>query len=379
MEPYSIDVESLTPGAILDADVLVDNRVILRRGRQVTPELIIRLKMQNVAQVYTSSAVLADKLRRSAALTAEMRELLSGDHPLIAETYGIPPRQTQRVMESARAAVADAFRVVRGGGKLDLDAMRRTARSLIADVLVREGGAVKLGDIPGDADYAPHHAVNVALLLHDIMSSVDTDTEKTEATVLSGLLHDIGETRVSEGILTKSGALTTEEFSAVKQHPALGAKILREAGADEQIVAVALEHHEKYNGTGYPRGIRGDDTSLVGQAAGVCDVFDALTTTRSYRRRVNPAAAVSIIVQSSGSHFSPEAVRLFVQKIGVYPVGTCVRLSSEQVAVVVKPNELRETQPTVRVIASLKGGKLAEPIDVDLSTTGISVIDVISI
>jgi putative nucleotidyltransferase with HDIG domain len=362
----------------LDADVLVDNRVILRKGKKVTPELLIRLRAQNIARVYTSSALLAERIHRSAALAAEAREILSGDAESVARRYGIAPRRTPKVMDAAYHAVAESFAKMRGCGKLDLDAVRSTARALMSDFLL-SGGAVKLGDLPASEEYAPHHAVNVALFMFDALRDQEEDSEELEATVLGGLLHDVGETRIREEILGKVGTLTQEEYSTVKQHPALGAQILRDAGAEEATIAVALRHHEKHNGTGYPAGLRGAEIPFAAQVASVCDVYDALTTTRAYRGRFEPACAMSVIVQSSGSHFSPEAVQLLSQKVGAYPVGTCVRLSNEQVALVARPNESHVTQPLVRVVASLKEGKVAEPFDVDLASVGISIKEVISI
>jgi HD-GYP domain-containing protein (c-di-GMP phosphodiesterase class II) len=185
---------------------------------------------------------------------------------------------------------------------------------------------------------------------------------------LGGMIHDIGKMCVDEAILNKPGKLTPEEFELMKRHVNHSADLL--AGyPDLPVVAVdiALQHHERFDGTGYPYGLAGEAISEAGRAAAIIDVYDALTSERCYHKGITPPAALRKIYEWGQHHFDPEMVRAFIKCIGIYPVGTLVSLESGKLGVVIDQNDDDLTKPVVRAFFSSRRQCYIPPEIIDLS------------
>ena len=164
------------------------------------------------------------------------------------------------------------------------------------------------------------------------------------------LLHDIGKMSVPIEIISKPSKLTFEEFEIVKQHPAKGAEFfLKHNLANRRICAGVLTHHEKFDGTGYPNGLRGEDIPLFGRIISIADVYDALTSVRPYRQPSSPPEAIEYIMGSSGNAFDLVLVEAFLKKVSPYPIGSCVKLTNGQIAIIVQQNERHPLRPVIRL------------------------------
>jgi len=185
---------------------------------------------------------------------------------------------------------------------------------------------------------------------------------------IGGMLHDIGKMRVPDHILNKPGKLTDPEFAIMKEHVNLGLEILHQtAGVSRTVIQVAGEHHERFGGAGYPERLQGAEISPLGRMAAIVDVYDAITSNRIYHQGMEPPAALTKLFEWSEQHFDPELVQHFIQAIGIYPVGSLVRLVSNRLAVVMEQGQQGLLFPKVRVMYDLELDRKLAPFDLDLT------------
>lgn len=201
-------------------------------------------------------------------------------------------------------------------------------------------------------DYTYNHSLGVSILAIAIGISMNLRTNELYDLGLCALLHDIGKMSVPIEIISKPAKLTAEEFEIVKTHPYKGAEFfLKHHLVNKKICAGILTHHEKYDGTGYPNGLKGDSIPLFGRIIAVADVYDALTSVRPYRKPSSPTEVLEYIMGGSGTAFDVEIVEAFLKKVSPYPVGSCVRLSSGEVAIVVAQNVRHPLRPQIRLLS----------------------------
>ncbi len=212
-----------------------------------------------------------------------------------------------------------------------------------------------------------NHGVKVALYLIALGRQLGFPKRQLGWLGMIGMLADVGKIRLPRALLDKPGMLTSAEFGLIKEHVRLGIDALREAGALPTEVAFGiLEHHERLDGSGYPKGLKGNDISIYGRMAAIADSFAALITPRAYANPSAPQDALMNLYEWAGSSFHGPLVEQFVQAVGVFPVGSLVELSSGEVAIVVAHNRVRRLEPRVLVLTWPDKAPLPEPIERDL-------------
>lgn len=202
-------------------------------------------------------------------------------------------------------------------------------------------------------DYSYLHSVAVSALMLALARQMGLDEEQIRLAGIGGLMHDLGKAFMPLEVLNKPGKLTDEEYAVMKTHSAAGAQALKEGGADAGVVDIALSHHERIDGRGYPHGLKEQDISLLARMGAICDVYDAVTSVRPYKRPWDPAAAMREMARWDG-HFDKRIFNAFVKSVGIYPLGALVRLASGHLAVVVEPGTESLLKPIVRVFYSLR-------------------------
>ncbi len=216
-------------------------------------------------------------------------------------------------------------------------------------------------------NYTFTHMVNVCILTMSQARSLGIDGALLRQFGLAGLMHDIGKIRVPAEILTKGGDLTDQEFGIIKRHPVDGAEILRrQQELPPLTAAVALEHHLRLDGTGYPRVATRSVLNIATQLCTIADVYDAMRSKRCYQDAQPTERILAVLQQAEGHLFDPHLVRRFSQLMGIYPPGTVVRVDTGDMAVVLRPHAPDPRRPTVRVVADAGGVSLAAPYDVAL-------------
>jgi putative nucleotidyltransferase with HDIG domain len=211
-------------------------------------------------------------------------------------------------------------------------------------------------------NYTFNHCVNVGVLAMALGASLGMDVMSVKSLGIAGQLHDIGKTMIPKLILNKPGKLSSIEFTEMKRHPELGAKIIREMEAlDPHIAQIVLGHHLHYNRSGYPEWAQKLPFNQMIDIVAIADTYDAITTLRVYQHPVNPRAALTEMQKIAGTYLDGALVAAFVEMMGKYPVGTLVRLDTNEVAVVYRPNPLDDEAPMVRILVERNGTRLSVP------------------
>ncbi len=240
---------------------------------------------------------------------------------------------------------------VRRGTQVDLSAASPLVQNFIDSVFRNETAAVTLFKLRGFDEYTYTHSINVSILSVLLGKHQGLDKTTLLNLGLAGLLHDVGKAKIDGDILNKPGKLTESEFQAMKAHPLEGFNILKDqVGLDPEILRAVVEHHERYDGSGYPQGLKWTAIDRFSRIVSVVDVYDALTSRRVYKNAMAPAKALSLMFQMRSLQFPADDIDNFIRCIGVFPVGSFVRLSGGEYGIVASANPVRPTKPEVKVI-----------------------------
>jgi len=211
-------------------------------------------------------------------------------------------------------------------------------------------------------NYTFNHCVNVGILSMALGASLGMDAMSVKSLGIAGELHDIGKTMIPKKILNKPGKLSSTEYDEMKRHSELGAKIIREMeGLDPHIAQIVLGHHLHFNRCGYPEWAQKLPFNQMSDIVAIADTFDAITTLRVYQHPINPRAALQAMQKLTGTFLDASLLASFIEMMGKYPVGTLVRLDTNEVAVVYRPNPLDEEAPVVRILIESDGTRLGVP------------------
>lgn len=237
---------------------------------------------------------------------------------------------------------------------------------IVDELLLNKNMMVNMIDLKCFDNYTYLHSVNVAVL--SIVLGIAMGLEKSTLLRLGmgAILHDIGKVFIGLDILNKPGILTADEFEEMKKHSQLGYEYAREKFKLPTSSYMAIrDHHEKYNGTGYPDAKAGKEISVFGRIITVADIYDALTSERPYRKAMSPSEAMEYIMGNLDTVFDSKLAEIFLEKVAPYPVGTCVELSNGYKAIVVENFEAFGLRPKIRVYKI--DDRDVEPFEINLS------------
>jgi len=277
--------------------------------------------------------------------------------------------RAKAIREEALLTVQRAMNDIKAGNQIDRETVAHTVDDILVSILRNKNALAGFRMLRKADDYLFTHSINVCTLMVSFGKFLGFDSQLLREIGIGALLHDIGTMKIPPAILNKKSALSEEEFSEVKKHVGYGRRILEETeGVTETSIITAYHHHERLDGSGYPDGLKGDKISYAGQAIAIVDVYDALTTKKCYRRKIPPTQALEMIYEWSGKQFNRELVQKFIRCIGIYPVGSLVRLENGLIGVVVSHSEANLLQPVVRVIYNKRADRyISVPYDIDLS------------
>jgi putative nucleotidyltransferase with HDIG domain len=328
-----------------------DGMVLLAVNIELTQRLIDRLFSYGIDYIYIADSRTDDIVQQD-VIQDETRNKAFVE---IRNTF-------RKVMEDSNKRGAVSYYDI---GRNFRDVMKM----IIDDLSAHEGAMVMLTNMNIKDNYLFQHSLNVGIYATMLGISYGYSRENLEMLGLGALLHDIGKTKIPLGILRKPSQLTEKEFKEMKNHTVYGYQILKEEPNISLLSAhCALQHHERMNGSGYPRGIHGAEINEFSRWIGLVDSYDAMTTTRLYRRPLLPHEAMEQLFTGSGTLYDQSQIALFRDKIAIYPLGINVRLNTGEYGIVSKLNISVPQRPVVRVLQDDAGQELKEPYEIDLST-----------
>ena len=324
-------INKLRPGMIVGKHLYdKHNSLLLSRGHVLSQNEILRIANLKYQAIYIaekdddlmqmgSIEDISETLRNNAVAT--VKELFS----LISSEKKI----SKKTITNAKSAVDD----------------------IVNEIVLNENITYTMTDLKLFDDYTYYHSVNVTVVAVVLGLSMGLNKNSLYKLGLGALMHDIGKIFVPKPILEKQGKLTEEEFEIIKSHSKNGYDYLKQAeGFPQEANIAVLTHHEKFSGFGYPDGISENQIPVFGRILTVADVFDALVSDRPYRKALLPSEAVEYIVGGSGVIFDPKIVKVFMEKISPYPIGTHVILSNGQKGIVVKNRPKFGLRPKIMVL-----------------------------
>ncbi len=267
----------------------------------------------------------------------------------------------------AKGEVTAMFSEARMGRAVSPEKLEPLVEEISNSVQRNPGALVSLARLKSADDYTFMHSVAVCGLMIALARQLGLDQAQIREAGMAGLIHDLGKAMVPLEILNKPGKLTDEEFDRMKRHPRYGYDMLMEgAGVGEISLDVCLHHHEKVDGSGYPDRLDSDTISLFAKMGAVCDVYDAITSDRPYKSGWDPAVAIRKMNEWSKGHFDTRVFQAFVKSVGIYPIGSLVRLESGLLAVVVEISPSSLLTPSVKTFYCTRRKARLQPKVIDL-------------
>ena len=276
-----------------------------------------------------------------------------------------------RICATAKSAVTSMFNEVRLGKAVDSEKAKQLVEDISASVSRHPGALISLARLKVADDYTYMHSVAVCALMVALARQLKLSAEHTRSAGIAGLLHDLGKALVPLEVLNKPGKLSDEEFAIIKRHPQAGHDLLEASHAADAITLdVVLHHHEKTDGSGYPKRLKAGEISLYAKMGAVCDVYDAITSNRPYKAGWDPAESLRKMAEWCPGHFDKVVFEAFVKSLGIYPIGSLVRLNSGRLGIVVEQTPDSLLRPRLRVFFSTRANARIPPEIVDLSRPG---------
>ena len=349
----SIDNLFSTQGTVEEDVLSPQGALLLPRG---TPVDAIRTIFPDFSDTLSKFGIqhIRVSVERDAFTARDLAEALSDVHIQMAH---IDPRLSNLVIGRIR----EAYRKVASGiaARKDVTLLLEAGTTLAREISKTPSVMFSLERVRTWDEYSYVHSLNVALLSGFLATVLFRgDVRAVELLTIGGLLHDLGKAVIPREILNKPGSLDADEREIVKRHPADGERLARASGVqDERILSLVMTHHERWNGTGYPSKLKGEDIPFLGRITAVADVFDALTSRRVYKEAYTNNRAIGTILCETQHKFDRRIVRVLLRSLSLYPPSTMVELSDGSVGVVLAASDSNLLQPDVFITHGPDGRK----------------------
>ena len=323
-----VQVSQLSAGMITARNVFsADGRMLLAADKEITDSYIRRMQEMGVYAIFVRN-------------------------PLY-DNVEVPLVVSEETRNQSLQTVKRAFEVLRNKREdVSFVSIQRVSRQIVSEVLRNRRALVHLTEIRTHDDYTFAHSVDVCSLSVLIAANLGYNEIKLQELAAGAILHDIGKTVIDKSILNKPATLDDDEMAIMRGHSQLGFDILRSNKENMKLpsIHIALQHHEKYDGSGYPRGLSGEETHEYSRIVSIADVYDAITSDRPYRKGLAPHEAYELMLANSDLHFAPNILTVFLKRIAVYPIGTVVKLNTGDIGVVISVPSDMPLRPTLRLI-----------------------------
>lgn len=371
-----LTIDQLLPGMyVVDLHKRwLDHSLWIKRFAVRDEAHIWKLKEEGITEVSIDTAKGIDLPPSPIARINEVERRIKSLAEIKAEaprqvSLGEERRRATRLLGEASGTVSQLMLVARAGQHVDAAHLEPIIGKMMESVIRNPDALVPLARLKRQEAYASEHAVATAALIIAFGRQQGMPEPEIEKLALGTMVKDIGQSALDSRLITKPGMLSKAEYSIVQGHVEEGLAVLEATSRlAETSVAVVLEHHERYNGCGYPYRMAGDEISVAGRMAAIVDTYDAMTSARPYRAAMAPSHALRQLYDEGGTQYDPTLVAAFIKTVGIYPVGTLVLLESGHLAVVEQLHPDNMLTPIVRVIYHTgRRQYLTEPAEVDLA------------
>ncbi len=372
-----IPVDNLRPGMYV-ADVncsWLDHPFVASHFAVKDDKRIQEIRSLGIRELYIDTDKGLDV--SNAPTEAEVREEIDQRMEALADEIGLDEPRVELAEEIHRArllhkeanqVVKDMLHDIRLGKQIEMEHLEPMVENMIDSIFRNQDALLPLARLKQHDNYTFQHSVSVCALLVSFARGLDMDRDLIKQIAIGGLLHDVGKAKVPDEILNKPAKLTEAEFGKMKSHVVQSNLILQHTpGISRIALDVAAQHHERYDGTGYPNKLKGEEINLYGRMAAIVDVYDAITSERVYHKGMAPTAALGRLLEWSKYHFDPKLVRIYVKSLGIYPTGSLVKLDSGRLAVVREQHPDKLMQPRVTVMYHARKNGYLPPEDLDLA------------
>lgn len=349
-----IHVDKVTEGMVLARAIYsVDGNILLNAGIKLKSSYVEKFKSIGIIQVYVEDEISKD---------IEISDVISDETRF-----------------EARIAIKNAMNNIKYTNALEVGPVKAVVSKIIEELMSIQDAIINLQDLKDSDNYTFYHSANVCVLSVITGIALGYDKEKLKNLALGAIMHDVGKTKIPYEILNKPGKLTEEEYEEMQKHPRYGYEILKKSIELSTYASyIALTHHERYDGKGYPLGLKEDKIHEFSKIVSIADVYDAMTSDRVYRKRYKINEAVEYIIGMGHHQFDYKIVRKFVEHIAIFPSGSTVELNSGEQAIVVDINKKYPNRPIVRLIKDREGNEVVDIIEIDLTKHNtVIIVDII--
>jgi len=348
----------------LETDLLVHKFVVKDNS------IIAKLKKHGIGHVFIEMTAEEEAIQD---LFTDKAELVIAEHMSRAPNYiNLDEVKNGKVIYSESVKVLKTLLDDVKAGKMFSHSAAKNVASNIAEVTVRNKGVLSsIAKLKHHDDYTFLHSMNVSIFASCLASHLGMNKKEIERIAQAGLMHDVGKMLVPDDVLNKPGRLTEQEFSLMKSHVIRGYDFLKGQGVDESMLRMTIEHHERFDGSGYPNGLKDEQLSIEGKIGAVVDIYDAITSDRCYHKGMEPSSALRLMLKWTDSHINRKIFDFFVMNVGIYPVGSLVLMDNNELGVVTKINHSRPTEPIVMIFCD-KTGRQKPVYLCDMSKAGIN-------
>lgn len=343
-----VQVKDLKDNMIL-AETLFDsagNELVIKKT-VITEKIIERLMRYGFQEVLIESEEVE-------VVVEDTDDFKAADIDIIAE----------ETREDAQLAIKEALTSISDERSVNMQKINVVVQKILNEILNSEDVVVSLGKMKNLNDYLFYHSINVCVLSLIIGIYMGFNKQRLMEMGVGALLHDIGKMMIPDEVLAKPNKLTEDEFELVKEHSKLGYEMMKGMkNISDASCDVALHHHERFDGMGYPDHLKNDGTHVYAKIVGLCDVFDALTSDKIYGNKISPFNAMEYIINSIDIRFDVHVVKVLIKVVGYYPVGVRTFVNNGDYGVVIKKDRFR---PTIKVLVDSRMNRVKDYYEIDL-------------
>ncbi|MFA3790891.1 HD-GYP domain-containing protein [Aliiglaciecola sp. SL4] len=369
-----ISIDELKPGMFVQAIVEQrGNMKIKSQGKVFKRAIVNQLRKKGIVRLLIDPSKEFTPEPESdvdSSLTSQAQDPRSSKEHI---TFDAEIEVAKQLHEKGKVIQNRMLKLVAKGLPVDLKLPKEFTEQLVGSIDRNPNALMCLTKIREKDSYLLEHSLNVAILLANFAQFIELPEIEVQELALAGFLHDIGKIKIPDSILHKAGRLTDPEMNIMRDHVFHGIQTLEEMGLPGHIIKIMSEHHERLDGYGYPEGLRGEEISKYGRMIAIVDTYDAITADRCYKSGMSSQKALKILLGDSPVKYDLDLVQMFIKCVGVYPVGSLVKLNNEQVGMVVASNESAPLKPVVKVFYSARTQNYLPIKDIDLAQSQMKV------